>query len=237
MEPGEMEPQASGNLRSRLTENAERCNMQTTNGDTPAFTPEESWSSIHMALDGARSSMYMAGTASILLLWGVLISLGFLSQYAVAELAPGFAESYPWFPAPLWGIFVSVGMVCSAFIGHQASGRYATGEAARNAGIRVFLYWLVVVVAAFVIPLMAGMWTAPTSGMGIAHVTVGIVSLGYVLFGIMHRPVIAVVGVGIAGAFYIPSYVAGDTAPVLSAVAMLLVAALGAFWIHRSGLP
>lgn len=209
--------------------------MQTTNGDTPAFTPEDSWSDIHTALDRARSSMYMAGTASILLLWGVLVSLGFLTQYAVAELAPGFAESYPWFPAPLWGAMASVGMVCSAVIGHRESGKYATGEAARSAGIRVSLYWLAVVVAAFVIPLMAGMWAAPISGTGIAHVTVGIVSLGYVLFGIMHRPVIAVVGVGIAGAFYVPAHLAGDLAPPMSAVAMLAVAGLGALWIRRSG--
>ena len=209
--------------------------MRTMDGDTSALTPEESWSNIHTALDRARSSMYMAGTASILLLWGVLVSLGFLAQYAVSELAPGFAESYPWFPAPLWGIFVSVGMVCSALIGHQASGRYATGEAARSAGIRVFLYWLAVVVAAFVIPLLAGMWTDQTPGTAIAHVTVGIVSLGYILFGIMHRPVIAVVGVGIAGAFYVPALLAGDLAPPISAIAMLVVAGLGALWIRRSG--
>ena len=177
----------------------------------------------------------MAGTASILLLWGVLVSLGYLSQYAIVELAPGFAESYPWFPAPLWGVLAIVGMTSSAIIGHRESERYATGEAARSAGIRVFLYWLAVVVAAFVIPLMAGMWTDQTSGTGIAHVTVGIVSLGYVLFGIMHRPVIAVVGVGIACAFYVPAHLAGDLAPPMSAAAMLVVAALGALWIRRSG--
>ena len=209
--------------------------MQTTNGDTSAITPEESWSDIHTALDRTRSSMYMAGTASILLLWGVLVSLGYLSQYAVAEFASGFSESYPWFPAPLWGILAIVGMTSSAIIGHRESGKYATGEAARSAGIRVFLYWLAVVVAAFVIPLTAGMWTDQASGTGIARVTVGIVSLGYVLFGIMHRPVIAVVGVGIAGAFYVPAHLAGDLAPAMSAAAMLAVAGLGALWIRRSG--
>ena len=166
---------------------------------------------------------------------GVLISVGYLTQYAVAELAPGLAESYPWFPAPLWGAVATVGMACSAVIGHRASRKYTTGEAARSAGIRVFLYWMAVVVAAFVIPLMAGMWTNPISGTGIALVTVGIVSLGYVLFGIMHRPVIAAVGVGIAGAFYVPAHLAGDVAPVVSAAAMLAVAGLGAFWLRRSG--
>ena len=210
--------------------------MHTTNDDTPALTPEESWSAIHTSMDRARSSMYVAGTASILLLWGVLISLGYLSQYAVSALATGFVERAPWFPAPLWGILAAVGMACSAVIGHRATGRYAVGEAARSAGIRVFLYWLAVVAAAFAIPAMAGMWTAGQAGENIAHVTVGIISLGYILFGIMHRPVIAAVGVGIAGAFYIPGYLAGEAAPLLSAVVMLLVAALGAIWIRRSGI-
>ena len=179
--------------------------------------------------------MYMAGTASILLLWGVLIYMGYLTQYAVAELAPGLAESYPWFPAPLWGALATVGMACSAVIGHRESGKYMTGEAIRGAGVRVFLYWLAVVVAAFAIPLLAGMWTGQTSGTSIARVAIGIVSLGYVLFGIMHRPVIAAVGVGIAGAICVPAHLAGDVAPVVSAAAMLTVAGLGAFWLRRSG--
>ena len=60
-------------------------------------------------------------------------------------------------------------------------------------------------------------------------------ALGYVLFGIMHRPVIAALGVGIAAAYYIPSYLAGDAAPMVSAVAILVVVGLSAAWIRKSG--
>ena len=60
-------------------------------------------------------------------------------------------------------------------------------------------------------------------------------ALGYILYGIMHRPVIAFVGAGIAVAFYAPSYVAGDAAPLLTAGAILVLTALGAAWIRKSG--
>ena len=66
-------------------------------------------------------------------------------------------------------------------------------------------------------------------------VAIGIVALGHVLFGIMHRPVIAAVGAGLAAAFYIPSYVAGDAALAVSAAAMLVVVGIGAAWIRKSG--
>ena len=69
----------------------------------------------------------------------------------------------------------------------------------------------------------------------IPHVAIGIVALGHVLFGIMHRPVIAAVGAGLAAAFYIPRYVAGDAALAVSAVAMLVVVGIGAAWIRESG--
>ena len=36
--------------------------------------------------------------------------------------------------------------------------------------------------------------------------------LGYVLFGIMTRPALAAVGVGIAASYFLPSYLAGDAA-------------------------
>jgi hypothetical protein len=52
----------------------------------------------------------------------------------------------------------------------------------------------------------------------------------------MHRPVLAVVGVGFAAAFYIPSYlVDGDPAMLVSAALMLAVMVLGAWWIRKSG--
>jgi len=174
----------------------------------------------------------MAGTATILLLWGVIVSLGLISQYFLGSFE--FASRNPWIVGPLWGGLATVGMVGSAIIGHRASGRDAAGNAVRSAGIRVFLFWIAVVAAVFLIPAFAGMWTEE-SAHKIPHVAFGIVALGYVLFGIMHRPVIAAVGVGIAAAHYVPSHLAGDAAPIITAAVILAVVALGAAWIRRSG--
>ena len=210
-----------------------RCAMQRSDGETVALTPEESWGAIHETVDRVRASMYVAGTSTILLLWGAIVSLGFLSQYGIITLAPEFVESNPWIIGPLWGVLCVVGMVGSAVIGHRAGRQNAVGDVARSAGIRVFLFWLAVVAAAFLLPAAAGMWNAD-GGANIPRVTVGIVALGYILFGIMHRPAIAAVGVGFAAAFYIPSYLAGDAALVVTAGATLAVAALGWVWIRRS---
>ena len=208
--------------------------MKESDSEPAAFTPQESWQTIHTTMDRARSSMYVAGTATILLLWGVISALGFTAQYVFETLAPGFTLPNPWLYALLWGVLAAAGMVGSAIIGHRAGSQEATGVATRNAGIKVFLFWLAVVVAAFFIPAAAGMWTADAAA-NIPRVTLGIVALGYILFGIMHRPVIAVVGVGIAVAYYVPSYLAGDAAPMVSAVAILIMTVLSAAWIRKSG--
>ena len=208
--------------------------MQRSDGEAVGLTPQESLKAIHATMDGARSSMYVAGTATILLLWGIIVSLGFISQYATETLAPEFAARNPWIPAPLWGVLVVVGMVGSAVIGHRAGSRNASGDAVRDAGIRVFLFWMAVGVAAFLVPAAAGMWTEE-AGDKIPYVAIGIVALGHILFGIMHRPVIAAVGLGLAAAFYVPGYLTGDAALMVSGVAMLVVAALGGAWIRRSG--
>ena len=208
--------------------------MQGSDSEASALTPEESWDTIQATLDTARSSMYVAGTTTILLLWGVIASLGLISQYAIETFATDLTASAPWIYAPLWGVLAVAGMVGSAIIGHRAGSRDADGDAMRSAGIRVFLFWLSVVVAAFFIPAAAGMWNAD-DGANIPRVSIGIVALGHILFGIMYRPVIAVVGVGIAVAFYVPSYLAGDAAPVVTAVAILAVVALSAAWIRKSG--
>ncbi len=186
-------------------------------------------------MDDTRSAMYVAGTATILLLWGVIASLGYLSEYAIDTLASDFGEDNPWVSGPLWGVLIAVGMVGSATIGHRAGRRQAAGDAMRSAGIRVFLFWLAVVAAAFLIPGAAGMWNADVDPLNIPRVAVGVVALGHVLFGIMHRPLIAAVGLGIAAAFYIPSYLAGDAALAVTAAATLLVVALAWAWIRRSG--
>ena len=92
-------------------------------GRRPEFTPEESWRAIHETMGCVQSSMYVAGTATILVLWGTIMSLGYLAHFAIATLAPSFADSYPWFPGPLWGGLALVGMIGSAIIGHRAGGR------------------------------------------------------------------------------------------------------------------
>ena len=208
--------------------------MQEPDGEARALTPEESWRDIHETMERARSSMYVAGAATITLLWAGIASLGVGSQYAILTLAPEFAERSPWIFGVLWGILMVPGMVASGFIGRRAGRKIAAG-AARSAGIRVFLFWLAVVVAMFLIPTAAGMWNAE-DGDKIPSVAVGIVSLAYILFGIMHRPVLAAVGAGFAAAFYIPNYlVDGDEAMLVSAALMLAVVVLGAWWIRKSG--
>lgn len=202
--------------------------------NTAALSPQESLQAIHTTMEEARSSMYVAGTATILLLWGFIASVGFISMYAAETLAPDFAAGNPWFAAPLWGILVTAGMVGSAIIGTRAGSAGASGDAIRSAGIRVFLFWLAVAAAAFLIPAAAGMWTEG-AGNEIGHVAIGIVALGHVLFGIMHRLAIASVGLGLAAAFFVPSYLAGDAALAVSGASMLVVAALGWAWIRRSG--
>ena len=210
--------------------------MQQAEGRRPEFTPEDGWRTIHATLAQSQSSLYLAGTAYILLLWGALVSVYFFTLFAIAELAPGFEASYPWYRGPLWIVFGTPGMIGSALIGRHAGLRNADHETARNAGLRVFAFWMAVVTAAFLIPGAAGLWSADGAEK-IPHVAIGIVCLGYVLFGIMHRPALAVVGVGMAAAFYIPANLGGDLAALGTGAGMLAVTVLGAAWIHKSGLP
>lgn len=204
--------------------------------ETAALTPEEGWSTIHRTLDRTRNSMYVAGTSTIVLLWGAIVAIGFGSQYAVQTLASDFAADRPWYPGPLWGVLAFIGMVGSAVVGHRASRKIALGTGMRNAGIRVFFFWLAILVAAFLIPAAAGMWTGGEAATRIPYVSIGIVTLGFVLFGIMVRPVLAVVGLGLATAFYIPAYlVEYPVSAAVSAAAILAVVALSWAWIRRSG--
>ena len=208
--------------------------MQEADGGTRPLSAQEGWQSIHSTMETARSSMYLAGTTTIILLWGVIVSLGLISQYTIEALAPGFVTDAPWFPGPMWGVLAATGTIGSAVIGHRASRENAAGGAMRSAGIRVFLFWLAVLLAAFFIPAAAGLWNADGAER-IPHVAIGVVALGFVLFGIMVRPALAAVGIGIAAAFYIPWYLAGDAAPLVTAAAILVLVALAAAWIRRSG--
>ena len=102
--------------------------MQESDDEERALTPEESWRSIHTTMDSARSSMYVAGAATIALLWGVIAALGYLSMYALQTLAPDFMTSNPWIYAPLWAVLVTAGMTASAIIGHRAGSGNALPE-------------------------------------------------------------------------------------------------------------
>ena len=208
--------------------------MRNAERKSPALRPDESWNAIHDTMDRTRSSMYVAGMEPILLLWGAIVAVGLLGQYAIATLSTDFAVTNPWYPVPLWGALTTAGMVGSAIFGHRASARNAEGPASQRAGLRVFFFWLTVAGAAFVIPMAAGLWRPDVEGITIARVSIGIVALGYILFGILHRPVLVAVGLGFATPFFLSSHFAGDAAMVISAVATLLVVALGAAWIRWS---
>ena len=97
--------------------------MDISDGETGAVTPEESWRDIHETMDRARSSMYVAGTATIMLLWAAIASLGVGWQYAILTLASEFAERSPWIFGVLWGILMVPGMVGSGIIGRRAAGK------------------------------------------------------------------------------------------------------------------
>ena len=208
--------------------------MEDQDSEGQQITPEQGWTSIHATLDRSHSSMYVAGWTNIMLLWGAIVAAGYLSMYAIETLAPVFAADYPWYPGPLWFGLTIPGMIGSSIIGHRASKQNASGPSATAAGLRVFGFWMSVVAAAFVIPAASGLWTADADPIAISGVGVGVVALGYILFGIMHHPAIALVGLGIAASYYLPTHFAGDPAPVVSAVLILAVVAVAWVWIRKS---
>ncbi|MDE2937120.1 MAG: hypothetical protein F4Y67_02350 [Chloroflexi bacterium] len=210
--------------------------MRSGQKDAPELAAGESWDAIHQTLERSHRSLYLAGTASILLLWGVLTSGYFLVSFALGELAPEFVADYPWYHGPIWAVLGPVGMVGSMVIGHRASERNAGGRAARNAGIRVFLYWLAIAMAAGVIPGVAGMWNS-VQAENIPSTILSVIFLGYLLFGILFRPALAVVGVALAAAVIAPHHLAGDWADLVSGLAVLTICGLGVVWIRRSGHP
>lgn len=197
-------------------------------------TPEQGWASIHATLDRSRSSMYVAGWAHIMLLWGAIVTVGYLSTYAIEKLAPAFATDYPWYPGLLWIGLVVPGVIGSSIIGHRASKRNASGPSATAAGMRVFSFWMSVVAAAFVIPAASGLWSADTDPIAVTGVAVGIVALGYILFGIMHSLAVTLVGLGIAASYYLPAHYAGDAAPLMTSALILAVVVVAWIWVRKS---
>ena len=195
--------------------------------------PKQQWQSIHETLDKSRNSMYLAGSAEIMLLWGVIVALGYLSMYAVESLTPAFAADKPWYPGPLWSGLGVLGMLGSSVIGYRASRQKSDGLLAKSVGLRVFGFWLATVAAAFIIPAASGVWIPDPDPIVIRGVSIGIIALGYVLFGIMYHPAIALTGLGIAAAYYLPAHLAGDAAPLWSAGIVLVVSAFAWTWIRK----
>lgn len=208
--------------------------MQSNQQAQAGLAAGESWEAIHQALERSHRSLYLAGSASILLLWGALTSAYFLASFALGELAPDFVADYPWYHGPIWAVLAPVGMLGSMFIGRRASERNADGTAARNAGIRVLLYWLAVLAAAVLIPGVAGLWN-PEQAENIPYTVLGVIFLGYVLFGILFRPALASVGAALAVAVIAPHNLAAEWSDLISGLAVLIVCVVGATWIRRSG--
>ena len=209
--------------------------MKNQDREEQRITSEDAWESIHATLDRSRSLMYVAGWPSILLLWGAIVSVGYLTQFVVETAFPTFAADYPWFPGPLWGVLGTIGMIGSSILGHRAGHANSDGPTATRAGLRVFFFWMTVITAAFVIPAASGLWTIESNELAISRVAVGIVALGYILFGIMHHKAIALMGVGIAAAHYAPSYFAGDFSNAVSAILVLTAVAIAWTWIRKTG--
>ena len=194
--------------------------MQEPDGEARALTPEESWRDIHETMDRARSSMYVAGTATITFTLGRDSLAG--SRLPVRHPDAGIRIRGAQ-PVDFRG---AVGHPDGAGYGgkrvHRTAapaGRSQPATPLAAPAIRVF-------------PLLArgGCSDVPHSGGSgecgnsedgdkIPSVAVGIVSLAYILFGIMHRPVFGGGGArGFAAAFYIPNYlVDGDEAMLVSA--------------------
>ena len=208
--------------------------MSTTNKEADQLSAETSWRTIHATMDQSHSSMYLAGTATILLLWGAIVAAGYLAMFAIDILATEFADRNPWFPAPLWAGVSVIGFIGSSIIGGRASQKITDGDSVRSAGFKVFLFFLAVLVAAFVVPAASGLWGADAAN-ATPGVTIGIVSLGYVLFGIMTRPALAIIGILFAAAYYIPDLLLDDAAIAFTGVATLVIMFAGAIWVRKSG--
>ena len=208
--------------------------MKNQDREEQRITSEDAWESIHATLDRSRSLMYVAGWPSILLLWGAIVSVGYLTQFVVEMAFPTFADDYPWFPGPLWGVLGTIGMIGSSILGYRAGHATSDGPTAARAGLQVFFFWMTVVTAAYIIPAASGLYSFESFDPAIVGVAVGIVALGYILFGIMHHKAIALMGGGIGAAHYVPSYFAGDLSDAVSAIIMLVVVAIAWTWIRKT---
>lgn len=211
--------------------------MDTYDESADALTAEESWQTIHATMDDARRSMYVAGMATILLLWGVIMAVGYITMFALYSYAPDFAKEEPWIFGVLWWVLGPIGGISSGIIGRRASQRRSYGAAGRRAGIRVCLFFVTTVAGTFLILGVAGVLNVESAADGevLTASIAGFVALSYILFGIMTRVVIALAGIGYALAFFVPYYVLDDAALAVTGVLSLVTFGLAFVWIRRTG--
>lgn len=88
-----------------------------------------------------------------------------------------------------------------------------------------------------VLPDAAGMWTSDAPAANMSRAVVGIIGLGYVLFGIRVRPMLAVIGVGIVAAFFVPSYLFDAATPSVTTVLTMAVSLAGMLWLRKRRAP
>ena len=74
--------------------------MKNQDREEQRITSEDAWESIHATLDRSRSLMYVAGWPSILLLWGAIVSVGYLTQFVVEMAFPHLQMTIPGFRVP-----------------------------------------------------------------------------------------------------------------------------------------
>ena len=65
----------------------------------------------HSAKGGKAYEVPVAGTSTILLLWGALTAVSYFFEYWLQTGGSDAAEQSPWVRAPFYGAFIAVGVV------------------------------------------------------------------------------------------------------------------------------
>ena len=75
--------------------------MQSQESEGQGITPEQGWNSIQATLDRSRSSMYMAGLTTIMIMWGAIIAVANLSQIRSGNMGARICVGLPVVPRPV----------------------------------------------------------------------------------------------------------------------------------------
>lgn len=199
-----------------------------------------------MAADGNKPDTFLDADAQrvealtavtpVLLLWGVVLAFGFVLQYAVGAIWADFTDSNLWIVAAVWGALTALGLAAGTVIRLRAARGRPPSEGARKLIVRVVGFWAAVLVAAFVIPALAGLYAFETDQdvLTVMRIVVGIAVLGYIMFGVLFASaVFMAVGAAFGIAFYLSSLITADWWLLLAGGAMAAVFLAGAFWSRR----